>query len=208
MAARVTLYDRSVFINCPFSTDYQPVFRAILFDVFACGYRPRCAFEVSDGTENRLSRIEAIIRECRLGIHDISFMGVDGTTGLARMNMPFELGLFLGAKRFGSGRQGRKAALVLDSKAYRYRAALSDISGQDICVHKGTPRRAIGEVRDWLNSFDQAPPNIPGGHHIAGRYAAFARQLPAAAQKQKLDVKELTYADICRAMESWLKENF
>jgi len=48
------------------------------------------------------------------------------------MNMPFELGLFLGAKRFGAGLQGKKAAIVLDRAPFRYRAALSDISGQDI----------------------------------------------------------------------------
>ena len=206
--ARVTIYDRSVFINCPFSPDYQSIFRGILFCVFACGYRPRCALEVSDGSENRLSKIEAIIQQCRLGIHDISFMGLDGRTRLARMNMPFELGLFLGAKRFGVGSQGKKAAIVLDRAPYRYRAALSDISGQDICVHSGSAGRAIREVRDWLNSFDQAPKNIPGGHHIATRYNAFVRQLPVAAREQRLQVAELTYADICRAMESWLDVNF
>lgn len=205
--ARVTVYDRSVFINCPFSSDYQRLFRAILFCVFACGYRPRCAFEVSDGTENRLSKIEAIIRQCRLGIHDISFMGLDGKTKLARMNMPFELGLFLGAKRFGTGLQGRKAAIVFDRSAYRYRAALSDISGQDIHAHGRSVDRTINEVRNWLNSFNQSPKDIPGGAHIARQYGKFVRQLPAAAKKQHLRLRELTYADICRAMEGWIEEN-
>jgi hypothetical protein len=154
--ARVTLYSRSVFINCPFSPDYQPIFRAILFAVFACGYRPRCAFELSDSAVNRLSKVEAIIQQCGLGIHDISFMKLDSKTRLPRFNMPFELGLFLAARRFGGGRQSRKIALILDRTTYRYRAALSDISGQDVRTHGGRASNAIREVRDWLDSLDQS----------------------------------------------------
>ena len=110
-------YERSVFINCPFSSDYQHIFRALLFSVYACGYRPRCAFEISDSTQNRLSKIERIIERCRFGIHDLSFMGLDAKTGLPRFNMPFELGMFFAAKRFGVGRQKRKIALILDTRA-------------------------------------------------------------------------------------------
>ena len=117
----IDLYSRRVFINCPFSTEYTSIFRAILFTVFDCGFMPRCALEVNDATENRLKKIERIIKECRLGIHDISVMGVDRATGLARFNMPFELGLFLAAKDFGSGWQKRKTALVMDTQRYRYR---------------------------------------------------------------------------------------
>ena len=102
------LYTRSVFINCPFSPDYQPIFRAILFAVFACSFRPRCAREISDSSQNRLAKIEGIIRQSQFGIHDISFMSIDPTTKLPRLNMSFELGLFLAAKSFGRiGRSGR-----------------------------------------------------------------------------------------------------
>lgn len=146
------LYSRSVFINCPFSQEYQRIFRAILFTVFYCGYRPRCALEISDSSQNRLAKIETIIQESKFGIHDISFVEIDLGTRLPRFNMPFELGMFFAAKRFGSAQQKKKIALVLDTRAFRYRASLSDISGQDIEVHGGIQRTAIRKVRDWLST--------------------------------------------------------
>lgn len=201
------LFAKSIFINCPFSPEYQPIFRAILFSVYACGFLPRCALEVSDSSENRLSKIEAIIRECKFGIHDISVMGPDPQTRLARLNMAFELGIFLGAKRFGTGRQRHKIALVLDRHRYRYRAALSDISGQDIASHRGVARNAIREVRDWLDASRQTADSLPGGSYIGQRFYKFSRQLPAGSKSQRLNARELTYADLCRAIEAWLEKN-
>jgi len=205
--AKINLYSNSVFINCPFSTEYRPIFRALLFSVLHCGFWPRCALEISDSTENRLSKIERIIQECKLGIHDISFMGVDANTKLARFNMAFEFGIFFAAKRFGSGKQKQKTALVLDRKAYRYRAALSDISGQDIAIHNGVARDAIREVRNWLDTCNEKTKSLPGGEHINRRYREFSRELPRASKADNLNVGELTYGDLCRAMVAWLKDN-
>jgi hypothetical protein len=201
------LYSRSVFINCPFSADYQPIFRAILFSVFYCGYRPRCALEVSDSTEDRLSKIEGIIRECRFGIHDISFVNIDPKTKLPRFNMAFELGMFFAAKRFGSHKQKQKTALVLDTQPYRYRKSLSDISGQDIGVHKGVQKTAIREVRDWLSTYHRGSDPIPGGDFISKQYRKFSRQLPDTLEKKKLSAYEGTFSDTCIAMGGWLKGN-
>ena len=39
------------------------------------------------------------------------------------------------------------------------------------------------------------------------QYERFGRDLPSASKKLKLDADKLTYADLCRAMESWLKDN-
>jgi hypothetical protein len=68
---------RDVFINCPFSSDYQDHFRAIVFAVVRSGFNPRCALETDDGAQNRFDKICEIIRECRLGIHDISKTELD-----------------------------------------------------------------------------------------------------------------------------------
>ena len=201
------LYSRSVFINCPFSSDYQPIFQAILFAVYACTFRPRCALEISDSSGNRLAKIDGIIRQSKFGIHDISFMSLDPMTNLPRLNMAFELGLFLGAKSFGSGRQESKVALILDESGYRYRAAISDISGQDISFHEGDPKKAIRRVRDWLDTCQGRTYSLPGGEHLGNQYERFRRQLPAASRGIKLNPNELTYADTCRAIEAWLKKN-
>ena len=201
------LYTRSVFINCPFSPDYQPIFRAILFAVFACSFRPRCAREISDSSQNRLAKIEGIIRQSQFGIHDISFMSIDPTTKLPRLNMSFELGLFLAAKSFGRDRQKRKVALILDKTGYRYRDALSDISGQDIAFHDGDPKKAIREVRDWLDACQGGAYSLPGGEHLGDQYEKFCDQLPTALEKIPLNTDHLTYADICRSIAVWLRDN-
>jgi hypothetical protein len=204
---RPNVYSRSVFINCPFSLDYQPMFRAVLFVVYTCGYRPRCALEISDSSENRLSKIESIIADSQLGIHDISFTNIDQKTKLPRFNMPFETGIFFAAKRFGAGKQKRKIALVLDKNAYQYRKSLSDISGQDISIHKGIAKTAIRQIRDWLDTCQGGKYSLPGGDYISSQYRKFSRNLPAASKQLKLKDGELTYADTCRAIEAWLKDN-
>lgn len=42
--------------------------------------------------------------------------------------MPLELGLFLGAKRYGTGKQRTKLCLILDRERYRYQKYCSDIA--------------------------------------------------------------------------------
>jgi hypothetical protein len=170
------LYTRSVFINCPFSPDYQPIFRAILFAVFACSFRPRCAREISDSSQNRLAKIEGIIRQSQFGIHDISFMSIDPTTKLPRLNMSFELGLFLAAKSFGRDRQKRKVALILDKSGYRYRDALSDISGQDIAFHDGDPKKRSAKFETGWTPCHGGAYSLPGGEHLGHQYEKFCDQ--------------------------------
>jgi hypothetical protein len=64
--------------------------------------------------------------------------------------MPLELGLFLDARRFGQGK--KKITLIVDIEPHRYQIFCSDISGQDIRVHKKDPVEAIRVVRDWLRA--------------------------------------------------------
>jgi len=175
--------------------------------VYACTFRPRCALEISDSSVARLSKIQEIIRQCQYGIHDISFMALDAKSGLPRLNMSFELGLFLASKNFGAGKQKRKNALIFDRIGYRYQKALSDISGQDIALHNGSSKKAICEVRDWLDTCQGGAYALPGGEHIAAQFKEFSKQLPSASAAIKLNANKLTFSDICRAIESWLRDN-
>ena len=97
-------YEDSVFINCPFDSQYRAIFYALVFAVHDCGYVARCALEVDDSGLVRIQKIEQIIADCRFGIHDISRVEPDPQTQLPRFNMPLELGLFLGARRYGNKR--------------------------------------------------------------------------------------------------------
>jgi hypothetical protein len=134
-------------------------------------------------------------------------MDLDPITKLPRFNMPFELGLFLAAKSFVNKRDKTKVALILDTGGYRYRNALSDISGQDIASHHGNPPVAIREVRDWLDASRGGKLSLPGGTYICEQYEAFSQDLPDASERLNLNPAELTYADLCRAIESWRKDN-
>lgn len=50
-------FERNVFINCPFDSEYAPIFEAIVFAVHDAGFRPRCARERLDSSEIRLQKI-------------------------------------------------------------------------------------------------------------------------------------------------------
>jgi len=101
-------------VNCPFDDAYRLIFESIVFVVHDCGYIARCALEVDDASQVRIDKIASIISACRFGIHDISRTEPDAVTGLPRFNMPLELGMFLGAKRYGRGEQRQKSCLILD----------------------------------------------------------------------------------------------
>src|SRR5215212_5243999 len=124
-------YEHGVFVNCPFDDAYRPLFEAVVFALHDCGYVAHSALEVTDASQVRIDKIGVLIAGCRFGLHDISRTELDATTGLPRFNMPLELGLFLGAKRFGTGKQKRKNGLIMDVDRYRYQKFISDIAGQD-----------------------------------------------------------------------------
>ena len=198
-------YDESVFVNCPFDDAYRHIFDSIVFAIHDCGYIARCALEVDDASEARIEKISRIIASCRFGIHDISRTEPDPVTGLPRFNMPLELGMFLGAKRYGRAEQKLKICLVLDVERYRYQKFISDIAGQDVAVHGGEPARAIRAVRDWLNTAAPSSVRIPGGRAIAARYEIFRNELPSLCAKTSLKADELTFSDYLLQVEEWLK---
>ncbi len=195
--------DLDVFVNCPFDKDYRPIFDAIVFTIVRSGYRARCAMETDDAGENRLSKICAIIEDCRFGVHDISRTESDGEPPLPRFNMPLELGLFLGARRFGGRNQKTKICIVFDRDRYRYQRYISDIAGQDIHAHGGRPASVIAELATWLR--DQ-----PGGLRVGGadafieEYESFKLILPAICAGQRLRTDELTFSDFVELVSQYV----
>jgi hypothetical protein len=194
---------RDVFINCPFSEDYQDKFRTIVFTVIRCGFAPRCARENDDAGEVRIEKICRIIRECAYGIHDISKTELDSASGLPRFNMPFELGLFLGMKILGPPRQRGKKTLILDVSVHRYQTFLSDIAGQDVHSHGGQVNTLIREIASWLR--DETPgAQVPGGKIIAQEYAGFRDDVPAVCATKRLAPEEMTFKDLTAMAAQWI----
>jgi hypothetical protein len=109
--------NRNIFINCPFDDQYYELFDAILFVTYLCGCKPRCALEVDNGAQIRLEKIFSIIKDCDLGIHDISRTELS-SNNLPRFNMPLEFGIFLGAQKFGPPKQKQKSCIIFDSDKY------------------------------------------------------------------------------------------
>jgi len=205
-AEREADYDSGVFINCPFDTAYRPLFDAIVFVVFICGLAPRSALEIDDASQTRIDKIGSLIGNCRWGIHDISRVELN-EYGLPRFNMPLELGLFLGAKRYGGAEQRRKSCLVLDTIPFRFQNFISDISGQDITPHGGDPGRIMAAVRNWLaSSLASRERPIPGGTEIARRFERFQAGLPALCRELHIEIHELTFTDYARMVSAWLRD--
>lgn len=194
---------RDVFINCPFDATYRPLFYAVTFAVIRSGFKPRCALEADDGAEVRLQKIEKIIEACRYGIHDLSRTEPDGSPALPRFNMPLELGLFLGARRFGDEIQKRKRALVLDTEQYRYQRFISDIAGQDIHAHGGDLAQAIVVVATWLRTQSKSA-TVPGGQKIAREFDEFLVDLPAILLDRQLAADEITFGDFASIATAYI----
>lgn len=191
-----------VFINCPFDSDYARIFQALIFTIFACGFRPRSARELDDGGQTRIEKLYAIIQQCRFGIHDISRTELDVLNRLPRFNMPLELGIFLGAKKYGGRRQQGKRVLILDTEQYRYQKFISDLAGMDIHAHNGDQARAIRETRDWLANVSRR--QLPSADRVVRLHDRFRADLPDMVRDREFDPDGIPYSDFEWFVAEWL----
>lgn len=201
-------FEKNVFINCPFDDAYVPLFNATVFAVHDMGFRPRCALEASNAGQVRLNRILDIISECKYSVHDLSRTELDRAYSLPRFNMPLELGLDLGCKRFGADYQQEKIILVMDVDRYRYQKFISDIAGQDISEHGGSVKQIVDVVREWLRpELDPRMVIIPSGDAIFRRYKVFQKALPSICARLKWNPKRLRFVDFSFAVATWIESN-
>jgi len=198
-------FEKSVFINCPFDDQYVHLFNAIVFAVYDAGFKPRCALEVSDGGQYRLEKIMQIISECRYGIHDTSRTSLDPVNRLPRFNVPLELGLDLGCRKFGNDDQAQKVILILDTTPHRYQKFISDIAGQDVFAHAGVIEKAVKQVRNWLRTAS-GKSDIPSGAEIYKRYRLFSKRLPQLCKNLRLDLQDLPFVDFSHSIVTWLSK--
>jgi hypothetical protein len=196
-----------VFLNVPFDRQYQKLPDALVFAVHACARKARCARELDDGAQVRIEKLYKIIGSCRFGIHDLSRTSLDPINRLPRFNMPLELGVFPGARRFGTGEQSKKRCLIPDRDRHRYQRFCSDIAGQDISAHHNDVATALRAVRNWLQTHLPASHRLPTPPGSVSRYVLFRRQLPLMCRASELDPADLTFIDYRRLAAAWLDEN-
>ena len=154
----------------------------------------------------RLENIVGLIRECKLGIHDLSRVGAR-MPDLPRFNMPFECGVFVGAQMFGGPAHASKAFLLLEAKAYRAQKTLSDAAGLDPRVHNNSVKRIVVCVRDFLA--DHINPRPLGSDYMYSTYQSFAAAYPALARRYGHEARQLksleTFADWQWIAADWLR---
>jgi hypothetical protein len=201
---RIADYNDSVFINCPFDEEYKHIFQAIVYAIYRCGFFPKSALDEDDGSDYRLDKIMRKIRDCRYGIHDLSRIELS-TTGFPRFNMPFELGIFFGAKNLGDRIQKNKNALIFEREKYTYQKYISDLNGIDTKAHGNMPGIAMEKVRDWLRTASGRL-SMPGYDIIANGYKEFQKSLPVFIAKLGFTVKNLPFTDFRTFVEEMVRQ--
>ena len=159
---------------------------------------------MDDGTQTRIDKLYGIVEQSRFGIHDLSRTELDAANKLPRFNMPLELGLFLGAKRYGDDPQKKKRCLILDTQQYRFQKFMSDLAGMDITAHGGDPRKMVECTRNWLVTVSKRK-TIPTPARLLASYDRFIAALPAISLNAGLDAANLLYADLERLVLAWVR---
>jgi small subunit ribosomal protein S1 len=122
LAANYAAYSSTIFVNIPPS---EAVFDAIVFAVLDAGFLPRVRLNSDSVTE-----LFSIVRESQFAIHEIS--------------QPFEAGLFIGCKEYGSDLHRAKEALFLSPTGGRLSPEI------EVCAHRNDATEAIRCVISWL----------------------------------------------------------
>ena len=196
-------YNDNVFVNCPFDAEYTPLLRVIVFTVYRCGFTPLSALGEDDGTDNRLDKIIRLIENCRYGIHDISRIELN-PAGLPRFNMPFELGIFFGAKKLGRKEQKTKNALVFERVKFSYQQYISDLNGIDTKAHNNDPDNMIKQISNWLSVASKRT-TIPGHLIIRNEYNEFSALLPNIVTLAGMAMDDIPFNDYCQIVEEAVK---
>lgn len=197
-------FDTSVFINCPLDEEFEGILQAMLFCIVYLGFHPRIATERADSAESRLSKILELIESSKYSIHDLSRCQAKKKGEYFRLNMPFELGIDFGCRRYVESSGGKKI-LILEERRYQLKAALSDMAGCDVEAHGGNYQQAVRKVRNWLVGEAGAANIGPAG--IVGKYADFQqwhfkRQLAAGFSED--DIKDYPTSELLSAMNAWM----
>lgn len=197
-------FERSVFINCPFDSNFTATLQAIAFTVVTLGFIPRIAPENADNGAARLDRILDIVKGSKYGIHDLSRCKATSPGEYARLNMPFELGLDHAAALFGDEQQRSKSILVLEETRYDYQKSLSDIAGWDIEAHDGNYEKTVQKVTRWLRF--HAGGEAIGPTRVLNQYVDFQdwywKQERATGASDN-DIRDYPTVDVINAMLQW-----
>jgi hypothetical protein len=203
---RVIPSNDAVFINCPFDAEYEPLLRVLLFTVIRCGLHPRIARERLESAEPRISKLVELIKDTRWGIHDLSRIKAKKKGEFYRMNMPFELGLDIGAKIFSKNHEDKKV-LIIAEKPFDHQIGLSDLSNSDIRYHKSDAETLTHEVRNWFR--ESGLNSLPPGSRVWDDFNAFMSdfEIKRAMEGYKdADIRNMPVPEFLDFIKRWVAE--
>jgi hypothetical protein len=198
-------FEKNVFINCPFDQPYRGLLRPLVFSIIYLGFEPKLSRTISSA-QVRVKGIIDLIRSCKYGIHDLSRCKPIQENDLPRFNMPYELGLDIGALEFGGGELKTKRILILETERYFYQKVISDIAGQDIENHNDDPYTLITKVRNWFS--DNIDYNrVVGQRVIWNLYNQFIDDVHTELLKEgysEQEIDEMPISDFIKFAKDWI----
>lgn len=194
------IFEKNIFINCPFDDDYLPLLKPLLYTIKKIGFNPRISLERYDSGEIRLHKIKELIESSKYSIHDLSRAKSKTIGEYFRQNMPFELGLDLGCRDYNSNRAFKeKKILILEEEKYSTQKALSDLSFADCKCHKGEAEELVYEVRNWF--VENRLKEIPSASSLWDDYNMFYADLFEEKSKKGFKQKDINRLPIVEFMD-------
>nr|WP_299033088.1 hypothetical protein [uncultured Tenacibaculum sp.] len=199
-------FEQNVFINCPFDNDFKPLLKALVFELIYLGFSPKLSQTLSSSAI-RINQIKNLIKTCKFGIHDLSRSKAMVAGELPRFNMPYELGLDIGALEYGNRKLKTKRILILETERFHYQKVISDIAGQDIENHNDDPKTLITKVRNWF-SVNFPEETIVGQSVIWIAYNQFIDDLNTNLSASYTDdeIEEMPIGDFIKFASDWISE--
>lgn len=162
---------KSVFINCPYDSEYEIFQDAIFYTVIACGFIPRSAKESRKDSISRMERILHALYTSNYSIHDLSRYCGNEETLLSRFNMPFELGLAISKRYIGKNKPMHDWMVIVPEGA-PYTHFISDLAGYDLHRYGADVTTLIRKVFGWLMTQPGATPWTSPAP-VVGKFADF-----------------------------------
>lgn len=199
-------FEQNVFINCPFDNDFKPLLKALVFEIIYLGFSPKLSQTLSSSAI-RVNQIKNLIKSCKFGIHDLSRSKPMAAGELPRFNMPYELGLDIGALEYGSRKLKTKRILILETQKYHYQKVISDIAGQDIENHDDNPKTLITKVRNWFSA--NSPNETIGGQSVIwNAYNQFVDDLNINLSDtySEDEIEDMPIGDFIKFARDWISK--
>lgn len=198
-------FEKNVFINCPFDQDYRILLKPMIFEILYLGFKPQLSQTISS-SNIRINEIKKIIANCKYGIHDLSRSKPLKNDDLPRFNMPYELGLDIGALEYGNRKLKTKKILILETERFHFQKVISDIAGQDIENHSDDPYTLITKVRNWF-SLNFQDFHLVGPAAIWIAYNQFINDLTSELRNEEYsdrEIDEIPIGDFLKFARDWI----